>query len=181
MLTVLISHYYRSKLDRNEYIKILADIDYWFNGLENSFLKKLIDFFNFVFNCHFYFVVSVVWNFLYSDRFHWLFNTWADILILVDSWWLSWLWKQSFSKTKKKLFIFAILFLLFFFLLANLVNYRSNMALWVSREGVKRDWCHKIYFFKEFVMTLLVWLWPTPLFHKKSKLIWFLSHLTLFL
>ena len=29
-------------------------------------------------------------------------NRRTDILILVDSWWLSWLWKQSFSKIKKK-------------------------------------------------------------------------------
>ena len=50
-------------------------------------------------------------------------NRRTDILILVDSWWLSWLWKQSFSKIKKKkLFNFAILFFLCFFLLPNLVS-----------------------------------------------------------
>ena len=106
-------------------------------------------------------------------------NRWAHIQILLDSCWLSWLWKQSFSKTKnKKLFNFASLFFLFFFLAPNLVNYRSNMILWVSREIVKRDRCPKIHFFKEGVMTLLT---STPVFHKKSKLIWFLSCLTFFL
>ena len=91
-------------------------------------------------------------------------NRWADILTLKDSWWLSWLWKQSFSKTEKKFFNFANLFFLFFFLLPNLVIYRSNMTLWVSSEGFKRDLCLKIYFFKECVMTLLT---STPVFHKK--------------
>ena len=106
-------------------------------------------------------------------------NRRADNLILVDSWWLSLLWKQSFSKTKnKKLFNFASLFFLFFFLVPDILNYRSNMTLWVSREVVKRDWCPKIHFFKECVMTLLT---STPIFHKKSKLIWFLSCLTFFL
>ena len=56
-----------------------------------------------------------------SIGFSWK-NRRTDILILVNSWWLSWLWKQSFSKIKKKkLFNFAILFFLCFFLLANLV------------------------------------------------------------
>ena len=49
-------------------------------------------------------------------------NRRTDIMILVDSWWLSWLWKQSYSKVKKKLFNFAILFFLSFFLLPNLVS-----------------------------------------------------------
>ena len=31
-------------------------------------------------------------------------NRRTDILIWVDSWWLSWPWKQSFSKIKKKTF-----------------------------------------------------------------------------
>ena len=53
LLTVLISHYKRSKYNTIEHIKILNDIDYRFNGLDTSFFKKLIEFFNFVFNCHF--------------------------------------------------------------------------------------------------------------------------------
>ena len=59
LLTVLISHISVAK-NTIEHIKILKDIDYRFKGLDTSFLKKLIDFFNFVFTCHFYFVVSVV-------------------------------------------------------------------------------------------------------------------------
>ena len=43
------------------------------------------------------------------------------------------------------------------------------MILTVSKEGVKKDWCHKIFFFfEEFFMTLLA---STPVFHKKNKLI----------
>ena len=111
------------------------------------------------------FIVIGFTGFLWNNRR-------ADTLILVDSWWLSCIWKQSFSKTKnKKLFNFASLLFLFFFLVPNLVNYRSKMTLWVSREGVKRDWCPKIYFLKECVMTLLT---STPVFHKKSKFIDFL-------
>ena len=59
---------------------------------------------------------------------------------------------------------FAILYFIVF-LSASLASYSSNMTLLVSREGVKRLWCHKyLYFFKEVVMTLLA---STPVFHKK--------------
>ena len=34
---------------------------------DNTFSKNLIEIFNFVFKCHFYFVFSVVFNFLYND------------------------------------------------------------------------------------------------------------------
>ena len=40
------------------------------------------------------------------------------------------------------------------------------MTLFLSREGVKRDWCHKSNVFKEFVMTLLA---STRVFHTKKK------------
>ena len=56
--------------------------------------------------------------------------------------------------------------MLFVFLLPNLVNYRSNMALWASKEGVKRDWCPENVFKIKFVMTLLA---STPVFHKKKE------------
>ena len=42
-------------------------MDSGFNGFDNSFSKNLIDFLNFIFNCRFYFVFLVVWNFLYND------------------------------------------------------------------------------------------------------------------
>ena len=95
-------------------------------------------------------------------------NRWADILILRDSWWLSWLWKQSFSKTEKKILTSQVCSFFFYFLLPNVVNYRSNMTLWLSMESVKGDWSPKIYSFKECVMTLLT---STPIFRKESKLI----------
>ena len=105
--------------------KILNDIDYRFNGLDTSFLKKLIEFFlnlslTVIFTLSFrsYEISCIVIGFI---GFSWT-NRWADILILVDSWWLSWFWKKSFSKTKKKNFNFAILFFLFIFLLPNLVS-----------------------------------------------------------
>ena len=63
-------------------------------------------------------VVSTLYFQLYeisctSTPSHWLSwkNRWADILILVDSWWLLWLWKQLFSKIKKKHINFEIWFL----------------------------------------------------------------------
>ena len=60
----------------------------------------------------------------------------TDILILVDSWWLSWRSKQSFSKIKKKNFStsqFCSFYVSFCYLIS-LVNYRSNITLWVSKE-----------------------------------------------
>ena len=60
-------------------------------------------------------------------------NRRTDILILVDSWWLSWLWKQSFSKILKKNFLtsqFCSFYVSFCYLIS-LVNYRPNMTLWV--------------------------------------------------
>ena len=39
------------------------------------------------------------------------------------------------------------------------------MTLFLSREGVKRDWCNKSNVFKEFVMTLQA---STRVFHKKK-------------
>ena len=42
------------------------------------------------------------------------------------------------------------------------------MTLFLSREGVKSDWCHKSNVFKEFVMTLLA---STQVFHKNEFLI----------
>ena len=132
-----------------EHSKILKDIDYRFNGLDPPFLKKLIEFFlvlssTVIFTLSFrsYEISCIVKAFI---GFSWK-NRRTDILILIDSWWLSWLWKQSFSKIKKKLFNFSNLFI-FFFLLPNLVDYKSNMTSWVPKDGVKKDWCPKIYFF----------------------------------
>ena len=79
---------------------------------------------NFVFNCHFYFGSYVIFcNWIGFIGFSWT-NWWADLLILVRSWWLPWLWKKLFNKKKfkKKVFNFAILFFLNFYLLPDLVS-----------------------------------------------------------
>ena len=88
------------KKKHNWSYKKLKDIYYGFNGIDITFLKKLIEFF--VVNCCFCVGVLVIWHFLCKDfiNFPWK-NRWVKFLILVDSWWLSSLWKQLFSKRKK--------------------------------------------------------------------------------
>ena len=54
-------------------MKILSGIDYHFNGFDTSVLKKFTEFFNFVFNCRFYFVFLVVWKLLFNEKLHWSF------------------------------------------------------------------------------------------------------------
>ena len=54
--------------------------------------------------------------------------------------------KNRFQKLKKNLTSQFCSFYLSFCYLISLVNNRSNMTLWVSREGVKRDCCPKIFF-----------------------------------
>ena len=48
-------------------IEILEDIYSGFKGFDNTFSKNIIEIFNVVFNCIFYFVLLVEWNFLYND------------------------------------------------------------------------------------------------------------------
>ena len=92
------------KIKHNWYHKVLEDTDYDFNGFDTTFSKNLIDFFLNRLNCRFYFVFLVVWIFTVQwprfIAFSWE-NRWDDILILVDSWYFPWLWKQLFSKLKK--------------------------------------------------------------------------------
>ena len=141
-------------------IEVFKGIDHVFNGFENPFLKKLIEFFTF--NCRFYSVFLVVWNLLDNDRSHLLFwrSKSACILNLVDSCWISGLWKQ-FSKQKTTLFSFAFLFF-FVYLLLSLVNYNSHM---ITLSVEWRCNCINFIVFKEFVMNLLS---STPVFRKKK-------------
>ena len=51
-----------------EHIKVFKGIDYCFNGFDTPFSKKLNEFFTFVFNCSFYFVFLIFWNFLDKEN-----------------------------------------------------------------------------------------------------------------
>ena len=87
-----------------EHIKIFKDIDYGFNGFDAAFWKNLIELFNFIFNCRFYFIVVVAWNLLYNDSFQWPSMIKKDepilwyLKIADDFRWLSWLKTVVFQK-----------------------------------------------------------------------------------
>ena len=67
-------------------------------------------------------VFLVVCNLLYDCSIHWFFYRWANILILVDSWWPSWLWKQLISKIRKNTIQFRTLVFFIIYLLPSFVN-----------------------------------------------------------
>ena len=75
-----------SKYDTINNFKILIDIDFAFNGSDNTFSKNLVEIF-FCFNCRFYFVFSrmkfpVQWAGFIGSSWK---NSWSNIMILIDS------------------------------------------------------------------------------------------------
>ena len=107
------------------------------------------------------FTFLIVQNFLDYESSQWLFrrNKSAYILIWVDNSWLSWLWKQLFSKIKKDIFLLFSLFVTWSCYLQVIYDIIGVNAM---RESSKFN-----AFKKEFVMNLLA---SKRVFRKKKEI-----------
>ena len=105
-------------------IKVFRSIDYGFHGFDTPFLRNLLFLPFFTFSFYSY---ETSWMMTSLNNFS-RTNQWAYVPIWNDTWWLSWLWKESFSKYRKNQFNFAFLYFFVYFSRTH-DNCRSHMII----------------------------------------------------